>query len=59
MFLIPFIVTFAVGWGLVSQSRTKNKATKANEYIEGMLDLYAQNDTYLRKTKTSRDLDKK
>lgn len=38
---------------LVSMSRTKHKATKADKYIDGKLDLHDKRDNYLR-TSTSK-----
>lgn len=47
------IITGAV---LVSMSHTKTKATKANKYVKGQLDLHLKEDEYLRTEKTSRKL---
>ena len=38
------------GFVLVSMSRTKQKATKADKYIKSNLKLTGRNDTYLRTT---------
>ena len=38
------------GFVLVSMSRTKQKATKADKYIKSNLKLNGRNDTYLRTT---------
>lgn len=33
MFLLPFVVTILVGWGLVKQSRHKNARIELTEYV--------------------------
>ena len=54
--LLTFHVRFAIpgglitGFVLVSMSRTKQKATKADKYIKSNLKLNGRNDTYLRTT---------
>ena len=49
-FPIGAVITGSI---LVSMSRTKHKATKADNYIKGKLDLHDSRDIYLR-TETSR-----
>ncbi|WP_139182222.1 hypothetical protein [Ruminococcus sp. YE71] len=44
---------FITGSVLVSMSRTKHKATKADHYVKGKLDLHDSRDNYLR-TSTSK-----
>ena len=39
-----------LGFALISMSRTKQKATKADKYIKSNLKLTGRNDTYLRTT---------
>ena len=41
---------FAIPGGLITMSRTKQKATKADKYIKSNLKLTGRNDTYLRTT---------
>ena len=49
---------FFTGSVLVSMSRTKHKATKADHYVKGKLDLHDKKDVYLRTETSKRKINK-
>ncbi len=49
-FFIGLAVAVVIGLSLVSQSRTKHKATKAEKYLQAKIDITERSDVYSHTT---------
>ncbi len=49
-FFIGLLVAIVIAFSLISQSRTKHKATKAEKYLQARIDITERSDVYSHTT---------